>query len=313
MSLFLDKLHNTNKRQHPEITSFFVHRSVYFAFLGKPARIFNHGTTHSQRQSSKQEMLEGGAEEETQEFTQQSKQRKERNRQIEQERQADEERLAQLAEQRQAEERRLVQIAKQRQAKEGQLFQLAQLAEERQREAEEKRNWITERERQWQAEEEERRQTEEDLFEEAEEEKRRQVEEYLFEKDDIQETRTSKGQKYLAKAEPDRGSLVSLWNTDGGGGLHRKKTKTPRGIGATRREKDRKRTTQVDLGEVIEPVTQGQTGKDQGELGIKPFTSLNNANSIVIDAANSATPYPEEVIKPVTQGRTETDQGELGM
>ena len=34
-SLFLDKLHNTDDEQCDEITSFFVRRSVYFAFFGK--------------------------------------------------------------------------------------------------------------------------------------------------------------------------------------------------------------------------------------------------------------------------------------
>ena len=46
VSLFIGKLHDTNNQQYPGITSFFVRRSVYFAFWGKLARIFNHGTTY---------------------------------------------------------------------------------------------------------------------------------------------------------------------------------------------------------------------------------------------------------------------------
>jgi len=38
LSLFLDKLHNTDEEQCDEISSFFIRRSVYFAFFGKPSR-----------------------------------------------------------------------------------------------------------------------------------------------------------------------------------------------------------------------------------------------------------------------------------
>ncbi|KAH7111054.1 hypothetical protein B0J11DRAFT_473541 [Dendryphion nanum] len=36
LSLFIDKLHNTNEEQCGEMSSFFIRRSVYFAFFGKP-------------------------------------------------------------------------------------------------------------------------------------------------------------------------------------------------------------------------------------------------------------------------------------
>jgi hypothetical protein len=36
LSLFLDKLHNTDEEQCDEMSSFFIRRSVYFAFFGKP-------------------------------------------------------------------------------------------------------------------------------------------------------------------------------------------------------------------------------------------------------------------------------------
>jgi hypothetical protein len=38
LSLFLDKLHNTGEEQCDEMSSFFIRRSVYFAFFGKPSR-----------------------------------------------------------------------------------------------------------------------------------------------------------------------------------------------------------------------------------------------------------------------------------
>jgi Protein of unknown function (DUF3723) len=38
LSLFVDKLHNTDEEQCDEISSFFIRRSVYFAFFGKPSR-----------------------------------------------------------------------------------------------------------------------------------------------------------------------------------------------------------------------------------------------------------------------------------
>jgi hypothetical protein len=38
LSLFLDKLHNTDEEQCDEMSSFFIRRSVYFAFFGKPSR-----------------------------------------------------------------------------------------------------------------------------------------------------------------------------------------------------------------------------------------------------------------------------------
>ncbi|KAH7111361.1 hypothetical protein B0J11DRAFT_543704 [Dendryphion nanum] len=37
LSLFLDKLHNTDEEQCDEMSSFFIRRSVYFAFFGKPS------------------------------------------------------------------------------------------------------------------------------------------------------------------------------------------------------------------------------------------------------------------------------------
>ncbi|KAF2176050.1 hypothetical protein K469DRAFT_682838 [Zopfia rhizophila CBS 207.26] len=201
LSLFLDKLHDTNEQQYPEITYFFVHRSVYFAFLGKPARIINHGTTHGQTRSPEQEILDVEDEEETQGFSEQQ-------------------RFAQLAEQRGERQRQAEQERKkQRQTEERQLAQLS-----------------------------ERRQTEQELFEE----------------DDIQETHTSKGRKYLKKAQPDRGSLASLWNLDRER-PYRKKPKPPRGIDAARRENDRKQTTQINLGKVIEPISQEQVELVKGE------------------------------------------------
>jgi hypothetical protein len=38
LSLFLDKLHNTGEEQCDEMSSFFIRRSVYFAYFGKPSR-----------------------------------------------------------------------------------------------------------------------------------------------------------------------------------------------------------------------------------------------------------------------------------
>jgi hypothetical protein len=38
LSPFIDKLHNTNEEQCDEMSSFFIRRSVYFAFFGKPSR-----------------------------------------------------------------------------------------------------------------------------------------------------------------------------------------------------------------------------------------------------------------------------------
>ncbi|TAQ83758.1 hypothetical protein B7494_g7918 [Chlorociboria aeruginascens] len=38
LSLFLDKLHNTGEEQCDKMSSFFIRRSVYFAFFGKPSR-----------------------------------------------------------------------------------------------------------------------------------------------------------------------------------------------------------------------------------------------------------------------------------
>jgi hypothetical protein len=38
LSLFVDRLHNTDEEQCDEMSSFFIRRSVYFAFFGKPSR-----------------------------------------------------------------------------------------------------------------------------------------------------------------------------------------------------------------------------------------------------------------------------------
>ncbi|KAH8799664.1 hypothetical protein F5884DRAFT_758143 [Xylogone sp. PMI_703] len=38
LSLFLDRLHNTDGEQSDQLSSFFIRRSVYFAFFGKPTR-----------------------------------------------------------------------------------------------------------------------------------------------------------------------------------------------------------------------------------------------------------------------------------
>jgi hypothetical protein len=38
LSLFIDQLHNTDEEQCDEMSSFFIRRSVYFAFFGKPSR-----------------------------------------------------------------------------------------------------------------------------------------------------------------------------------------------------------------------------------------------------------------------------------
>ncbi|KAF2690342.1 hypothetical protein K458DRAFT_383458 [Lentithecium fluviatile CBS 122367] len=101
LSLFLDKLHSTNEQQNPEITSFFVRRSVYFAFWGKPDRIVNHGTTHEP--FPEQEILERENEEmrdlaEQQRPAQPEEQEGRRQKQNEQERarhrEAEEEQLA---------------------------------------------------------------------------------------------------------------------------------------------------------------------------------------------------------------------------
>jgi hypothetical protein len=37
LSLFVDRLHNTDEKQCDEMSSFFIRRSVYFAFFGKPS------------------------------------------------------------------------------------------------------------------------------------------------------------------------------------------------------------------------------------------------------------------------------------
>ena len=115
LSLFLDKLHDTNEQQYPEITSFFVRRSVYFAFWGKSARIVNHGTAHER--FPEQEILERETEEEMRDFVEQqqlaqpTEQERRRQKQAEQERerqrQAEEEQLARLVEERRAKEKLL--------------------------------------------------------------------------------------------------------------------------------------------------------------------------------------------------------------
>ncbi|KAH8722885.1 hypothetical protein GQ44DRAFT_729276 [Phaeosphaeriaceae sp. PMI808] len=140
LSLFLDRLHDTNEQQCPEITSFFVRKSVYFAFWGKPARIANHGTSHGQTRTPEEEMVEVEAEEETREFAEQQRfaqlaERRESQRQVEQERerQAEEGHVAQLSERRRAEEKRLAQLAEQRRAMLERLVQRAE-QEERRRE-----------------------------------------------------------------------------------------------------------------------------------------------------------------------------------
>jgi hypothetical protein len=38
LSLFLDKLHNTNKEQCNKMSSFFIRKLIYFAFFSKPSR-----------------------------------------------------------------------------------------------------------------------------------------------------------------------------------------------------------------------------------------------------------------------------------
>jgi hypothetical protein len=280
LSLFLDKLHDTSEQQYPEITSFFVRRSIYFAFWGKSACVVNHDTAHER--FPEQEILERGTEEEMRDFTEQqqlaqpAEQERRRQKQAEQEkerqRQAEEEQLARLVEERRAkeqllnqlieqtraEEGRLAQLAEQRRSEEGQLVRLAE-ERERQRHAGEK-NWIAVQERQSQAEEERRRQADQNLFEEE-----------LFEEDNMQETRTSRRQRYLAKPQPDRASLASLWNPDRER-TYRKKPKPPRGIGAARKKNGSKRITQIDLREVIKPATQKRAEKDQVKLGKQIYT-----------------------------------------
>lgn len=56
--LFLEKLHNANEEQCDEITSFFIRRSIYFAFFGKPDR------GRRQQRQSEHEMQERLAREE---------------------------------------------------------------------------------------------------------------------------------------------------------------------------------------------------------------------------------------------------------
>ncbi|KAF2690341.1 hypothetical protein K458DRAFT_399676 [Lentithecium fluviatile CBS 122367] len=152
------------------------------------------------------------------------------------------------------------------------------LAKERQKQAEaEMQQQAEEAERQRQAEEAERqRQAEEaERQRQAEEErksltkKRLRVAEQESEKeDDIQDKRTIKRQKYLAKAQPDREKQL------------RKKPRPPRGIGATRREN--KRITQIDLGKAIEPTTGRQAEKDQVELDAADSSQQKDAQRVPI-------------------------------
>jgi hypothetical protein len=305
LSLFLDKLHDASEQQYPEITSLFVRRSVYFAFWGKPAHIANYGTSHEQTPAPEEEMVEAEVEEETREFAQQQQftqpaEKRESQRQSEQERktQAEEGRLAQLSERRQteeghlaqlserrrAEEKRLAQLAEQRQAMLERLVQLAEQEEsqrggipeqqrlaqiseqEGERHGEAEQETQAEEERLWLAEQESQRQAEDD--------RHRQSEQELFEADDIQETRTINRRKSLTRPRPNGEILSKLWKLDGKKPFN-KKPKLPRGIGVTRKENDRKRVTQIDLGEFVEPINYAQV-----ESSKQIHTLVNNANLV---------------------------------
>ncbi|KAF2176051.1 hypothetical protein K469DRAFT_761633 [Zopfia rhizophila CBS 207.26] len=198
-----------------------------------------------ERQRLPEEERQRLAEEERQRLAEAQRQKQaeeERQKQAEGERQkqGEEERQEQAEEERQiqaAEERRRLVEKGRRLAKEGQrlIDEGGRLAEDERRQAEEERERLAEGRRRL-AEKEREKQAEE----------KRQTEQELFEEDDIQETHTSRGRKYLVKAQPDRGSLASLWNLDRER-PYRKKPKPPRGIGAAQRENDRKQITQINL------------------------------------------------------------------
>jgi hypothetical protein len=216
-------------------------------------------------EAEKQRLLEEAEKQRQAEEAEKQRQAEEAERQrlleeAEKQRQAEEaekQRLLEWAEkQRQAEE-----AEKQRQAEEAEKQRLLEEAEkQRQAEEAEKQRLLEEAEKQRQAEEAEKQR----LLEEAE--RQRQAEEEREKEVDIQKTRTSTRGKYLAKAQPDRGSLASLWNLDRER-TYKKKPKPPKGIGAARKENDRKQITQINLGEVIEPATQRRAEKNQVELG----------------------------------------------
>lgn len=99
-SLFLDKLHSTNKEQRDTLTSFFIRRSVYFAFFGKPDC-----AKHERRERLAREEQERFAEQERQDWERQEQQRQEQER-LERERltREEQERLAQEEQERLARE-----------------------------------------------------------------------------------------------------------------------------------------------------------------------------------------------------------------
>jgi hypothetical protein len=143
LSLFLDKLHRTNEQEFLEIGSFFIRRSVYFAFFGRSLATTNRSTTPEQTRAPESDTHEVRTDEEVQLVFEQhrtklAEQENESQRLAERDlsrlmkkRSVEEDRLAQLAEQRQAEENKLAQLTIQWEAKE---FRLAQVAVQRQSE-----------------------------------------------------------------------------------------------------------------------------------------------------------------------------------
>jgi hypothetical protein len=258
LSLFLDTLHDTNEKQYPEMTSFFVRRSVYFAFWGKPAHIVNHSTSHERTRTHEEEMGEIEAEE-TQELVErrqctQFAESRASQRPVEQEREgpADEGYLATPFEQTQTEENQLAQLLDQTQTEKNQLAQLldqtqteknqlAQLLEQTQTE----KNQLAQLLEQTQTEKNQLAQ----LLDQTQTEKNQLtqlLEQLQTEKQDWQQQPNENGhweaeQAFEETEMTSNGQKLLGWH----GEMTIKKRKPPRGIGAARKERNRER--QIDL------------------------------------------------------------------
>jgi hypothetical protein len=200
LSLFVDRLHNTDEEQCDEMSSFFIRRSVYFAFFGKPSRPIPRSEEVSLLDTPISAPL--GDDQVREEQERLVRQEQERLAREEQERLAREEQ-ARLAQEEQERQERLAREEQERLAKEERERQVQLAREEQERSARAEQERLAREQESLAREEQERlaREEQERLAREEQERLAREEQERLVREE---QERLASEQERLAREEQER-------------------------------------------------------------------------------------------------------------